>query len=190
MVFTQIKYPQKQGLQDQNKGITNCAEFNLQWRNYPIWWYPIGTVTIRHRLNMELDLQRIFGLLCTAVLIGWDPATFPPPPPRIWAHIRGVLLVSLDRRHLFVTLYYVGTSERAEVASSRMARAGSWCNRRIKARRCCSPGDSISYLTIKGQQLKNFNVYTRWMFFLGGLRASTDQHTLALNQSWEKSINR
>ncbi len=24
--------------------------------------------------------------MCSAVLIGWDPA---PPPPRIWAHIRG-----------------------------------------------------------------------------------------------------
>ncbi len=39
MVFTQIWYLQKQGLQDQNKGITNCAEFTLQWRNYPIWRY-------------------------------------------------------------------------------------------------------------------------------------------------------
>ncbi len=37
MVFTQIWYLHKQGLQDQNKGITNCAEFTLQWRNYPIW---------------------------------------------------------------------------------------------------------------------------------------------------------
>ena len=26
MVFTQILYLHKQGLQDQNKGITNCAE--------------------------------------------------------------------------------------------------------------------------------------------------------------------
>ncbi len=40
---------------------------------------------------MELDLQSLFGLLCTAALIGWDPARpqLPPPPPRIWAHIRG-----------------------------------------------------------------------------------------------------
>ena len=29
-------------------------------------------------------VNRSLGLLCTAVLIGWDPAT----PPRIWAHIR------------------------------------------------------------------------------------------------------
>ncbi len=48
----------------------------------------------------------IWAQMCTAVLIGWDPAT--PPLPRIWAHIVYVhgaweLLVSLDRRHLFVT---------------------------------------------------------------------------------------
>jgi hypothetical protein len=29
---------------------------------------------------MELDLQSLFGLLCTAVLIGRDPATPPPLP--------------------------------------------------------------------------------------------------------------
>ncbi len=28
---------------------------------------------------MELDLQSLFGLQCTAVLIGRDPATPPPP---------------------------------------------------------------------------------------------------------------
>ncbi len=42
-----------------------------------------------HRLNVELDFQSLFGLhvqcLCTAVLIGWGPAT--TPRPRIWAHI-------------------------------------------------------------------------------------------------------
>jgi hypothetical protein len=27
-------------------------------------------VGISHRLNMEVDLQSLFGLLCTAVLIG------------------------------------------------------------------------------------------------------------------------
>jgi hypothetical protein len=34
-----------------------------------------------HRLNIELDVQSLFGLLCAAVLIGRDLAT--PPPPRI-----------------------------------------------------------------------------------------------------------
>ncbi len=41
-----------------------------------------------HRLKMELDLHSLFGLLCTNVLICWDPQP-PPPTPRIWAHIRG-----------------------------------------------------------------------------------------------------
>jgi hypothetical protein len=29
-----------------------------------------GGERLEHRLNMELDLQSLFGLLCTAVLIG------------------------------------------------------------------------------------------------------------------------
>jgi hypothetical protein len=29
---------------------------------------------------MELDLQSLFGLLCTAVLIGLDPCNYSPPP--------------------------------------------------------------------------------------------------------------
>jgi hypothetical protein len=42
--------------------------------------------------------------MCTAVLIGWGPAT--PPPPRIWTRITRALLVSKDRRHLFVTPWW------------------------------------------------------------------------------------
>ncbi len=40
-----------------------------------------------HRLNMELDLQSLFGLhvhSCTHLLRSRTPS-----PPRIWAHIRG-----------------------------------------------------------------------------------------------------
>ncbi len=36
----------------------------------PIFRGVAGTDTFRHRSNMELDLQSLFGLLCTAVLIG------------------------------------------------------------------------------------------------------------------------
>ncbi len=47
---------------------------------------------------MELDLQSLFGLLSTAVLIGWDP----PPPPAF-----GLIYESAtgqpDRRHIYVT---------------------------------------------------------------------------------------
>ncbi len=44
-------------------------------------------IILLHRLNMKLDLQSLFGLLCTAVLIGWDPRN--PPPPRILGSYRG-----------------------------------------------------------------------------------------------------
>ncbi len=40
-----------------------------------------------HRLNMDLDLQSLFELLCTAVLIDRDPAT--PPPPAFGLIVRG-----------------------------------------------------------------------------------------------------
>ncbi len=63
------------------------------------WWlyssFVLVSLCLRHRLNMGFDLQSLFGLLCTAVLIGWDHAT-PPSYTR-------ALLVSQDRRHLFVT---------------------------------------------------------------------------------------
>jgi hypothetical protein len=36
------------------------------------------------------EISKVYlGSMCTAVLIGWDPATPPPPTPGIWAHIRG-----------------------------------------------------------------------------------------------------
>ncbi len=56
---------------------------------------------LTHRLNMELDIQSLFGLLCTAVLIGWYPPT-PPLPPHFGSYTRA-LLVSQERRHLLVT---------------------------------------------------------------------------------------
>jgi hypothetical protein len=56
-----------------------------------------------HRLNMELDLHSVFGLLCTAVLVAETPQPPPPPiPPHLGSYMRA-LLVSQDRRHLFGT---------------------------------------------------------------------------------------
>ncbi len=57
--------------------------------------------------HMELDIHSLFGLLCTAVLIGWDSAT-TPLPPHLGSYTRA-LLVSQDRRHLFVTPCMVPT---------------------------------------------------------------------------------
>ncbi len=40
---------------------------------------------------MELDLQSLFGLQCTAVLICWDPASPPPlPPPHLGSFTRAL----------------------------------------------------------------------------------------------------
>jgi hypothetical protein len=56
-----------------------------------------------HRLNMELDLQSLFGLYVHSCTHWLRPRNFPPSP-RIWAHIRGRYWTeSQDRRHLFVT---------------------------------------------------------------------------------------
>jgi hypothetical protein len=52
------------------KGLEQCSSTQLdsnsqQWDSNRTQEYT-GT----HRLNMKLDLQSLFGLLCTAVLIG------------------------------------------------------------------------------------------------------------------------
>ncbi len=66
----------------------------------------LSVMTLCHRLNMEVDLHSFFWaschVMCTAVLIGWDPAP-PPSPIRHWDSYMRTLLVSQDRRHLFVT---------------------------------------------------------------------------------------
>jgi hypothetical protein len=54
-----------------------------------------------HSSNMQLDLQSSFGLLCTAVPYSLAETPQFSPLPLIWAHTRA-LLVSQDRRHLFV----------------------------------------------------------------------------------------
>ncbi len=52
---------------------------------------------------MEVDVQSLFGLhMCTAVLLGRDPATPPPIPPHLGSCTKA-LLVSQDRRNLFMT---------------------------------------------------------------------------------------
>ncbi len=62
---------------------------------------------------MELDLQCLFGLLCTAVLIGRGPASPLPLLPHLGSYPRA-LLVSQDRRHLFATFLGGGGGEGEE----------------------------------------------------------------------------
>ncbi len=56
---------------------------------------------MQHRLNMDIDLQSLFRLLCTAVLTGWDPAT--PLPPALGLIYEGAIgQPRYCRRRLFV----------------------------------------------------------------------------------------
>ncbi len=67
--------------------------------------HALNHVLLHHTLNMELDLQSLFGLhvqLCTAGLIGWDPRNSPPLSPHLGSNKR-TLLDSQDGRHLFST---------------------------------------------------------------------------------------
>ncbi len=73
-----------------------CNCFGHRWKN------TTGLLIrgeVPYRLNIELDLH-FLGSMGTAVVIGWDPAT--PLPLHLGANTRA-LLVSQDRRHLFVT---------------------------------------------------------------------------------------
>jgi hypothetical protein len=56
-------------------------------------------------LNMKVHLQSLFGLHVTLCAQLYSLAETPPLPPssRIGTRIWGALLVSKDRRHLYVT---------------------------------------------------------------------------------------
>ncbi len=118
-MFSELKLQKKYAAGTQYKAL-NVLERSKSWcnvlnlheqlsRSFQRWTdfsafrlnLKICSRSSHHRLNMELDPQRLFGLLCTAVLIGWDPAT-PPFPPHLGSYTRA-LLVNQDRRHLFVT---------------------------------------------------------------------------------------
>jgi hypothetical protein len=66
------------------KQAHNCRRFLLR-RNYKC----DGPIVfgLYHRLNVELDLQTLFGLhVHTAQLYSFSLAETPPPFPRIWAY--------------------------------------------------------------------------------------------------------
>ncbi len=77
-----------------------------------VWaWTPVGFLNIftdvpfdlaDHRLNMEVDLQSLFGLHVTWCAQLYSLAEAPQPPPPHWDFYARALLVSQDRRHLVV----------------------------------------------------------------------------------------
>jgi hypothetical protein len=61
---------------------------------------------------MEVDLQSLFGLhvtWCAQLHSLADTPQLPPPPPLLDSYTRAALLVSKDRRHLFVTPWTLPT---------------------------------------------------------------------------------
>ncbi len=64
-----------------------------------------SSVPAHQRLNMEVDLQSLFGIHVTwcAQLYSLAEAPQPPPIPPLWDSYTRALLVSKNRRHLFVT---------------------------------------------------------------------------------------
>ncbi len=50
-----------------------------------------------HRVNMEVNLQSLFGLLCTAVPINLDTTQHPAPlPPLLGSYTRTLLVSKID----------------------------------------------------------------------------------------------
>ncbi len=70
-----------------------------------IWCNQGQMVWSYHRLNMEIDLQSLFGLHVHSCY-HWL-RTRNPPPPRIWARGRYWSMVRQDRRHIFVTPWII-----------------------------------------------------------------------------------
>ncbi len=71
-------------------------------RTFTTFVWRCHTHCCAHKLNMELDLLSLFGLLCTAYSAE-TPQLPPPPPPAFGLKYEGAILVSQDIRHLFET---------------------------------------------------------------------------------------
>jgi hypothetical protein len=52
-------------------------------------------------------MSKVYLGSCVQLYTLAETLQLPPPSPRIWAHIRGAILVSQDRRHLFVIPCYL-----------------------------------------------------------------------------------
>ncbi len=80
----------------------NLGKFHNYIHYYLYKAYLMKSMKLIYRLNMELNLQSLFGLHVHSCTHWLRPRTPLPPTPRVW----GQLLVSQDRRHLFVTPLY------------------------------------------------------------------------------------
>jgi hypothetical protein len=90
-----------------------------------------------HRLNMEVDLSKVYlgsmsrdVHICThcAQLSHWQRPRNPLPSPRIGTRITRALLVSKDRRHLFVNHLFFCQRIRKMFSHSSWRGRGVWKN--------------------------------------------------------------
>jgi hypothetical protein len=96
--------------QDRSRHRTGGVKVKDRPKRYRTGWtvHEIGrsgywTESTEHRQKMELDLQSLFGLLVHRCTHWLRPRN--PPPPHLGSYTRA-LLVSRDRRYLFVTPWY------------------------------------------------------------------------------------
>ncbi len=71
-------------------------------------YYRHSTDSIQHKLNMELDLRSLFGLLCRVQLYSLAETSQLLPSSRIWAHIRECYWSAKIDDSIFVTPWYSG----------------------------------------------------------------------------------
>jgi hypothetical protein len=60
-----------------------------------VFWPKLSTETLYHRLNMELDLQSLFGLLCAQLYSLFEIPQLPPLSSHLGSYTRA-LLVKID----------------------------------------------------------------------------------------------
>ncbi len=125
----------------------------------------------QHRLNMELNLQSWIGLLCKAVLIGWDPAT--PPSRRIWAHIRGRYWSAKIRRLLLVNPWWSAYNSFLCSAKKKQTYHSARTEKSVH-----------SFLVV----LRGETIFLEWLTHLDCARLYSDSSCLQ-TQEWDKQIS-
>ncbi len=75
------------------------------------------SVQAAHRLNIELDFQSLFGLLCIQLYSLAEIPQLPPFPMHLGSYMMAIL-VSQERRHLFVTPCLQTTTDQIQTSQS------------------------------------------------------------------------
>ncbi len=88
MLWSSEKYGfgiRKKLLPDPDPGVKSNGSGTYDWHTFP--WFVWNSRGFLHRLNMELDLQSLVGLLCTH----WLRPRNSPLPPAFWLIYEGAI---------------------------------------------------------------------------------------------------